>query len=85
MLSDVAPGQRAGTAVGLYRFAGDLGFVLGPLVAGASASALGFKPAFWIASIPIGLGFVLAIRTPETLRAGNTAAIPPGSGPAGPG
>src|SRR6266571_2634753 len=34
MLSDVAPGQRSGTAVGIFRFAGDLGFVLGPLVAG---------------------------------------------------
>jgi DHA1 family multidrug resistance protein-like MFS transporter len=68
MLSDVAPDQRSGTAVGIFRFAGDLGFVLGPLVAGSAATAFGFAPAFWIASIPIGLGLVLAIRTPETLQ-----------------
>jgi DHA1 family multidrug resistance protein-like MFS transporter len=76
MLSDVAPSQRSGTAVGLFRFAGDLGLVLGPLVSGATAGAFGFVPAFWIASIPIGIGLVLAIRTPETLRRD------PGSGPA---
>jgi MFS transporter, DHA1 family, multidrug resistance protein len=68
MLSDVAPGRRSGTAVGIFRFAGDLGFVLGPLVAGVAANALGFVSAFWIASIPIVVGLVLAIRTPETLR-----------------
>ncbi len=31
MLSDVAPEQLKGTAVGVFRFVGDLGFVLGPL------------------------------------------------------
>ncbi len=85
MLSDVAPGQRSGTAVGIYRFAGDLGFVLGPLVAGASANALGFAPAFWIASIPIGIGLVLAIRTPETLRRGAKPLPVPPAETAGPG
>lgn len=67
MLADVAPGERSGTAVGMFRFAGDVGFVLGPLVGGFAASAFGFRPAFWIASIPIILGLVLAVRTPETL------------------
>jgi MFS transporter, DHA1 family, multidrug resistance protein len=67
MLADVAPGERSGTAVGIFRFAGDVGFVLGPLVSGFAASAFGFRPAFWIASIPIALGLILAIRTPETL------------------
>jgi DHA1 family multidrug resistance protein-like MFS transporter len=67
MLADVAPGERSGTAVGIFRFAGDVGFVLGPLVGGFAASAFGFRPAFWIASIPIVLGLILAVRTPETL------------------
>jgi MFS family permease len=67
MLADVAPGERTGTAVGLFRFAGDVGFVLGPLVAGFAASAFGFRIAFWIAAIPIALGLILAVRTAETL------------------
>jgi DHA1 family multidrug resistance protein-like MFS transporter len=67
MLADVAPGERSGTAVGLFRFAGDVGFVLGPLVGGFAASAFGFRAAFWIAAIPIVLGLIIAIRTPETL------------------
>lgn len=67
MLADVAPGERTGTAVGIFRFAGDVGFVLGPLVGGFAASAFGFRLAFWIAAIPIVLGLILAVRTPETL------------------
>ncbi|MFN2589700.1 MAG: MFS transporter [Actinomycetota bacterium] len=68
MLSDVAPGGRSGTAVGMFRFAGDLGFVLGPLVAGWSVNVVGFASAFWVAAIPIALGLALAVATPETLR-----------------
>lgn len=68
MLSDVAPAARSGTAVGLFRFAGDLGLVLGPLAAGAAINALGFVPAYWVVAIPVAAGMVLAIRTPETLR-----------------
>lgn len=68
MLADVAPGERTGTAVGMFRFAGDVGFVLGPLVVGFAASAFGFRPAFWIAAIPLVIGLILAVRTPETLE-----------------
>jgi MFS transporter, DHA1 family, multidrug resistance protein len=71
MLADVAPGERTGTAVGLFRFAGDVGFVLGPLVGGFAASLVGFRLAFGIAAIPLVIGLILAIRTPETL-------LPPG-------
>jgi MFS transporter, DHA1 family, multidrug resistance protein len=74
MLADVAPGERTGTAVGLFRFAGDVGFVLGPLVAGVAASAFGFRLAFWISAIPIVVGLILAVRTPETLPPSGVAA-----------
>jgi DHA1 family multidrug resistance protein-like MFS transporter len=67
MLADVAPGERTGTAVGIFRFAGDVGFVLGPLVGGFAASAFGFRIAFWIAAVPLVIGLILALRTPETL------------------
>ncbi|HEY7659025.1 MAG TPA: MFS transporter [Actinomycetota bacterium] len=68
MLSDVTPQELKGSGVAVFRFAGDLGFVLGPLVAGWSADAFGFGPAFAITALPavIALGLVLSI--PETLR-----------------
>jgi len=69
MLSDVTPEELKGTAVAVYRFVGDLGFVIGPLVAGWSAQAFGFRASFAINAIPtvIALGLVLSIR--ETMRA----------------
>jgi MFS family permease len=68
MLSDLVPEERSGTAVGLFRFAGDLGWFLGPLLVGASTNALGFKGAFAIAAVPVGIALVMLFRTPETLR-----------------
>jgi len=68
MLADVAPEGGSGTAVGLFRFFGDLGFVIGPLVGGAAASAFGFKWAFALMAAPVVVALVLVARTPETLR-----------------
>ena len=67
IVADVAP-RRSGTAIGLYRFAGDVGFVLGPLVAGVTAQAAGFAAAFLALAIPPALILLLALGTPETLR-----------------
>jgi DHA1 family multidrug resistance protein-like MFS transporter len=68
MLSDVAPESGSGTAVGVFRFFGDLGFVLGPTVAGFTAGAFGFRWAFAIMALPALAALALVIRTPETLR-----------------
>jgi MFS family permease len=68
MLSDVVGDQASGTAVGVFRFAGDLGFVFGPLVGGIAANALGFRWAFAFMSAPILVALALVLRTPETLR-----------------
>jgi MFS transporter, DHA1 family, multidrug resistance protein len=68
MLADVAPEGGSGTAVGLFRFFGDLGFVLGPLVGGAAAGAFGFKWAFALMAAPVLVAMVMVARTPETLR-----------------
>jgi MFS family permease len=78
MLSDVTPEDLKGSAVGVYRFVGDLGFVIGPLVAGWSAQAFGFGTAFAINAIPavIALGLVLTIR--ETMH--TRRAAPEGAG-----
>ena len=53
----------------LPRLSGDLGFVIGPLVAGWSAQAFGFGASFAINAIPavVALGLVLSIR--ETMHA----------------
>jgi MFS family permease len=69
MLSDVTPEEVKGSAVAVYRFVGDLGFVIGPLIAGWSAQAFGFGTSFVINAIPavIALGLVLTIR--ETMHA----------------
>ena len=80
MLSDVAPPHDSGMAVGLFRFAGDLGFVLGPLVGGIVAGTLGFKAAFIVMAIPALIGLVFALRTPETLKRD----VPSPSGPSVP-
>jgi DHA1 family multidrug resistance protein-like MFS transporter len=68
MLSDVVPEGESGTAVGAFRFAGDLGLALAPLVAGFSADALGFRSAFALVAIPTLMALVFIMRSEETLR-----------------
>jgi len=67
VVADVAP-RRSGTAIGMYRFAGDVGFVLGPVIGGAVAETAGFTAAFLVLAAPIVLAFLAALRMPETLR-----------------
>jgi len=67
MLADVIPEHQSGTGVGIFRFSGDLGFTLGPLVAGFTAGTLGFQAAFAIAALPTIAAFVLVARGQETL------------------
>jgi MFS transporter, DHA1 family, multidrug resistance protein len=68
MLSDVAPTHASGTAVGVFRFGGDLGFTLGPLLAGWAIPSFGFRWAFALAAVPTLVALALILRTPETLR-----------------
>ena len=67
ILSDVVPTEQSGRGVGAFRFCGDLGFFLGPLIAGASSHAFGFKTAFLICAIPAAAAVIVALLTPETL------------------
>lgn len=79
MLSDVTPDESRGVAVGAFRFAGDLGYVLGPLVAGYAAKLLGFGAAFALSGVPVLLALVLALSIPETMpllaRTGEAAGL----------
>jgi MFS family permease len=69
MLADVMPKDASGTAVGIFRFSGDLGFTLGPLAAGFAAEHVGFEGAFAITAIPTLLALAAVVRGPETLPA----------------
>jgi MFS transporter, DHA1 family, multidrug resistance protein len=64
MLSDVTPEELKGSAVAAFRFVGDLGFVLGPLVAGWAAQRFGYEASFAVSALPlvVALGLVLSIR-----------------------
>jgi MFS family permease len=67
ILADVLPGNRSARGVAIFRFGGDLGFSLGPLVAGVTAASLGFKAAFAIAGIPALVALVVVALGRETL------------------
>ncbi len=68
MLSDVSPEEGRGTAVGVYRFCGDVGMVLAPFAMGVASNQLGYRAAFALGAIPIALALIVAVRTPETLK-----------------
>ena len=67
LLSDVVPPEQKATAIGVYRFVGDLGFVLGPLVSGAVASAFGFPAAYALSALPLLVAALVLFTVPETL------------------
>jgi len=69
ILADVLPGNRSARGVAIFRFGGDLGFSLGPLIAGLTAASLGFRAAFAIAGIPSVIALVVLALGRETLGA----------------
>jgi len=67
-IGDVAAPSWRSSAVGVYRLWRDLGYVVGALVAGITADALGFAGAIWIvAALTFVSGVVVALRMTETL------------------
>lgn len=67
ILADVVPANRSASGVAIFRFGGDLGFFLGPLIAGLTAAHVGFKAAFAVAGIPSIIALVIVARSRETL------------------
>ncbi len=68
VIGDVAAPSWRSSAVGVYRLWRDLGYVVGALVAGITADALGFAGAIWIvAAFTFVSGTVVALRMTETL------------------
>ena len=70
---DVVAG-RGGTSVAAFQMAGDLGSVLGPLVAGALADSVSYGAAFGSGAVVLFAGLLLTLAMPETRR----VAGPPG-------
>jgi MFS family permease len=66
IVSKQAPGNRLATAMGTLNFAGDLGKLLGPFVAGIVAVQFGWRMAFAVVGIPtavLSVGLLVARRS----------------------
>ena len=69
MTADVTQREMLGAVIGVYRMAGDLGLLLGPVALGALATRFGFETAFGVAGL-FALGtLVFGVSVAETLGA----------------
>ena len=68
VVGDVTRGLSGGRVVSVYQMVGDLGGILGPLIAGALADAAGFGWAFAAGAIVGLVSLALVSVMPETLR-----------------
>ncbi|GAA4739070.1 MFS transporter [Gordonia alkaliphila] len=66
--------QRGGSALAAYGMASDLGAVIGPLAAGAVATAFGYGPAFLLTGLVVVVAFVLWLPARETNPSGHVTA-----------
>jgi len=68
-VGDVAHPRWRGTAVGIYRFWRDSGYVAGAILAGALADLFGMAWAIGaVAMLTFASGLLVVVRMPETLR-----------------
>jgi DHA1 family multidrug resistance protein-like MFS transporter len=67
ILADVLPVGETARGVAIFRFGVDVGFTLGPLVAGLTAGAFGFSAAFAITGVPCLVALVVVGLSRETL------------------
>lgn len=74
---------RGGTVVAAFQMTGDLGSVLGPVIAGRLADGVGFGAAFGVTAGVIGVALAFAVFAPETRRAGRSPVPGALPGPAG--
>ncbi len=69
VVGDVAHPSWRGSAIGLYRFWRDSGYVVGALLAGALADAYGMTAAIvTVGCLTLASGLLAAVRMPETLK-----------------
>ena len=65
VVGDISPGH-SGRLVAAFQMSGDIGAVIGPLVAGALADSVGAQLAFGVTAVVLAVGFAAASRMPET-------------------
>lgn len=68
MVADLTPREMMGAVIGVYRTAGDLGLLLGPVALGWVATREGFESAFLVAGALTIFIFAVGVGVPETLR-----------------
>jgi MFS family permease len=87
VVGDITRGLSGGRVVSTYQMVGDLGGILGPLLAGALADSLGFSWAFGTGLAVAALALLMVAVMPETLdgpsRGVEPRVTPPGAGPDG--
>ncbi|GIU93133.1 MAG: hypothetical protein KatS3mg011_2039 [Acidimicrobiia bacterium] len=69
VLGDLSPPDRVGTNLGRFRFFGDLGFILGPvMVTGIYETGGRAAASLLVAGLLVGVGAAAAWLLPETRR-----------------
>src|SRR5262249_60330355 len=83
IIADLTPKEASGAVIGLYRMAGDIGLLLGPVAIGWGAGRGGFASAFSAGAGCIALGGIMGVGAREALRPHGTPArlAPPGEEP----
>jgi len=81
MVADLTPRALMGPVIGIYRTAGDLGLLLGPVALGATATAFGFEAAFFAAAVVSLAIFAVGAAVPETLQRGRSFSVTNGDEP----
>jgi MFS family permease len=67
VMGDVVAG-RGGTVVAVFQMAGDLGAVLGPVIAGWIADGAGYSASFALSALVCAAPVLAVLAAPETLR-----------------
>ncbi len=67
VMGDVVAG-RGGTVVAVFQMSGDLGAVLGPVVAGWIADGAGYTATFAVSAAVCAAPVLAVVAAPETLR-----------------
>src|SRR5262249_60316234 len=68
IIADLTPKEASGAVIGLYRMAGDIGLLLGPVAIGWAAGRVGFASAFAAGAGCIALVAIMGLGARETLR-----------------
>ena len=69
IIADITPKEASGAVMGLYRMAGDIGLLLGPITIGWAAEHWGFRAAFLAIAGCTALVAIMGINLRETLTA----------------